>query len=208
MAKNIFQLISRQQPKTFKISYTPEYKTFILHHIATDPSHPLHIAQKRRQAERRKEGLWWHVTTGLDLTKSSCVRTWARRRLRQAVRHELAARGYDEKGSLVNAAAVVNRPDLLAVLRQGRSLDLKGSLRLHVLAPLIPAKFTTLCEETGQLLDNMLQVLKAGAADPSMRKIKPASPQREGFPVRAKQPRDKESMVMRSKTAKKFQFIT
>ncbi|KAF2848857.1 hypothetical protein T440DRAFT_400359 [Plenodomus tracheiphilus IPT5] len=157
MSKNISQLIRRYQPKTFKIFYAPEYKTFTVQHIATDTSHPLHIAQNRRLVERRKEGLWWHVTTSIDLSKSSCVRTWARRRLRDAVRHELTQRGYDETGSLVNAAAVNNRPELLAVLRRGGSLDLKGSLRLHVLAPLIPAKYTVLCTEMGQLIDDMMQ---------------------------------------------------
>ncbi|KAH9875238.1 hypothetical protein J1614_004729 [Plenodomus biglobosus] len=176
MSKRAFNIINRHQPSTFKISYTPEYKTFTLLHIATDPSHPLHILQKRRQAERLKEGLWWHVTTGLDLSKSSCVRTWARRRLRNALRHELQQRGYDHTGSLVDTEAIKNKPDLMNVLRQGRSLDLKGSLRLHVQAPLIPAKYTLLCAETGQLIDNMLETLKYEAYDrPSTRKMK-ASP--------------------------------
>lgn len=167
----IFSLLAKQQPTTFRVSYAPEYKTFIVNHIATDPSHPLHEAQKRRQRERRREGLWWHVTAGVDLNKSSCVRTWARRRLRNAVKDELQQRGYDDTGKLVGLEAVQQRPDAMHLLRQGKSLDLTGSLRFHVQPPLIPAKYAQLRAETGQVIDIMLQGLKKdSAAQGSVRK--------------------------------------
>ncbi|CBX93289.1 hypothetical protein IAQ61_009002 [Plenodomus lingam] len=185
MSKSPYRIINRYNPTTFKINYTPEYKTFTQHHIATDRSHPLYIAQKRRQAERSKEGLWWHVTTGVDLSKSSCVRTWARRRLRNAVREELQQRGYNHAGTLVDTAALKDRPELINVLRQGRSLDLKGSLRLHVLAPLIPAKYTVLCAETGEMIEKMLQVLTAESyQQPSLRNTG-ARPRKQQFLIKS-----------------------
>ncbi|KAH7392558.1 hypothetical protein BKA66DRAFT_412019 [Pyrenochaeta sp. MPI-SDFR-AT-0127] len=158
--KSVFSIIAKQQPKTFRVSYTPEHKTFITQHVAADPSHPLHETQKRRQRERKKEGLWWHATTGVDLSKSSCVRAWARRRLRNAVRDELAQRGFSETGQLVNMKAVRHREDLMNVLRHGKSLHLTGSLRLHAQSPLIPAKYAQIRAETGQVIETILHVIK------------------------------------------------
>lgn len=146
--KSVFSLLARQQLKTFKVNYAADYKTFIIQHICTDPSHPLQEAQRRRQRERKKEGLWWHATTGVDLAKSSCVRAWARRRLRNAVTEELKARGYDEKGKLLNANTIKGKADLT------------GSLRLHVQLPLLPAKFVEVKEEVGKVLDALLQGAK------------------------------------------------
>jgi len=155
--------LARQKPKTFSVNYAPEYKTFIPHHIAHDASHPLHIAQRRRLAERPKEGLWWHVTASTGLSKSSCVRNWARRRLRNAMRHALQQSGYDDMGNMVNVAAIQDKPDLLRVLQQRGTLNLKGSLKLNVQAPLIPTKYADLCTETEKLVGCFLQALKSDA---------------------------------------------
>ncbi|KAF1944182.1 hypothetical protein EJ02DRAFT_102964 [Clathrospora elynae] len=157
--KSVFSLIAKLQAKTFKVSYSPEYKTFIINYVATDPSHPLHETQRRIQAERKKEGLWWHATTGVDLNKSSCVRAWARRRLRNAVKEELKQRGYDETGKFVNLDAIKDRAHLLNVLRQGKTLDLTGGLRLHVQPPLISAKYVDVRAETGKLIEAILQAV-------------------------------------------------
>jgi hypothetical protein len=174
--KSVFSLIAKNQPKLFKVSYAPEYKNFIINHVVIDPSHPLHETQKRRQAERKKEGLWWHATTGVDLNKSSVVRAWARRRLRNAIKEELKRRGYDENGKFVNLKAVQNEADLMNVLRAGKTLDLKGSLRLHVQAPLIPAKYVDVCAETGHVIGAMVQSLKNEAAGYASVRKSPSRP--------------------------------
>jgi hypothetical protein len=152
---SVFSLLAKQPPKTFKVSYAPQYKNFIINHVATDPSHPLHETQRRRQAEKKKEGLWWHATTGVDLNKSSCVRAWARRRLRRAVVDELKARGYDENGKYanLNKLQTQTQTDLMAGVAAGKTLDLKGSLRLHVQAPLLPAKYVDVRAEAGAVID-------------------------------------------------------
>ncbi|CAO2650929.1 Nn.00g092260.m01.CDS01 [Neocucurbitaria sp. VM-36] len=182
--RRVLSLLSKQQPTTFKVSYAPDYKTFTLQHVANDPSHPLHETQKRRQKERKKEGLWWHATTGLDLNKSSCVRAWARRRLRNAVRDELQQRGYDATGKLVDLKAVQHRPDLLNLLQQGKTLDLTGSLRLHILPPLIPAKYTQVREETGYVIETILQAMKNEAGGQGSVKKTRSRPQWNPPPVR------------------------
>lgn len=158
--KSFISLLARHQPTMFKVSYTPKYNTFTVQHVAADASHPLHENQKKRQRERRREGLWWHVTAGVDLNKSSCVRTWARRRLRNAIRDELQQRGYDDTGKLVNEKAVEHRKDLIDLLRHGSPLDLTGSLRLHVQSPLIPAKYAQVRAQAGQVVELMLQARK------------------------------------------------
>jgi hypothetical protein len=158
--KSVFSLIAKKQPKTFKVSYAPEYKNFIVNHVVIDPSHPLNETQKRRQVERKKEGLWWHATTGVDLNKSSVVRSWARRRLRNAIKEELKQRGYDENGKFVDLKAIQGNMELMSVLRAGKTLDLKGSLRLHAQAPLIPAKYVDVCAETGHVIEALVQALK------------------------------------------------
>jgi hypothetical protein len=174
--KSVFSLIAKKQPKLFKVSYAPEYKNFIVNHVVIDPSHPLHETQKRRQAERKKEGLWWHATTGVDLNKSSVVRAWARRRLRNAIKEELKRRGYDEHGKFVNLKAIQDEADLMNVLRAGKTLHLKGSLRLHVLAPLIPAKYADVCAETGHVIGAMVQALRTEAGGYASAMKKPSRP--------------------------------
>lgn len=196
--KSVFSLLAKHQPKTFKVSYSPEYNTFTIQHVVADPSHPLHETQKRRQRERPKEGLWWHATTGADLSKSSCVRAWARRRLRNAVRDELALRGFDETGKVASMKAIQDRPDLANVLRQGKMPHLTGSLRLHVQPPLIPAKYAQLRAETGQVIEILLHALKNEAG--SQGSVRKPSSRPQGTPKRPS-PRPSPNKMRPQKTA-------
>ena len=155
--KAVVHRLSKLQLKTFKVSYSPTYTNFILNHIATNPSHPLYISQRRRKQGHRKEGLWWHATNATDISKSGCVRTWARRRLRQAFVEELKAKGYDETGRLVDSTAMQDRRDVMNVVRLGRSVDLTGSMRMHGVGPLISAKFETVKDEMRGIIEALVQ---------------------------------------------------
>ncbi|KAG9197793.1 hypothetical protein G6514_001018 [Epicoccum nigrum] len=135
--------LSKLKVTTFKPSYSPTYFNLSTNHIASNPSHPLCVSQRRRQQERPKRGLWWCATMGLDISKSSCVRNWARRRLRHALVEALKAKGYDEAGKLVDREAMRDEPVVQQVLARGRSMDLMGTLRMHGVSPLLPAKFET-----------------------------------------------------------------
>ncbi|KAJ4340587.1 hypothetical protein N0V95_007462 [Ascochyta clinopodiicola] len=155
--KAVAHRLSKLKLKTCKVSYSPTYTNYILNHIATNASHPLYIVQRRHKQEHKKEGLWWHATNGVDISKSGCVRTWARRRLRQAFVEELKQRGYDETGKLVDSSAMQDRRDVMNVVGLGRSVDLSGSLRMHGVAPLIPAKFEAVKEEVRGIVDALVQ---------------------------------------------------
>ncbi|KAJ4297782.1 hypothetical protein N0V90_005677 [Kalmusia sp. IMI 367209] len=140
--KVIIQALARTKPKTFKLSYTPEYKTYIQHHAFSDPQHPLHIPRRREMKERKEEGLWWHVTTGIDLSKSGVVRSWCRRRLRNAFTEELKAQGFDKYGRLVHIHSLAREHrDLALVLQTQKDFSLTGSVRLHITPALVAAKY-------------------------------------------------------------------
>jgi hypothetical protein len=153
---SVFSRLSKWQPKFFKVFYSLEYKTFIQNYVVADRSHPLHQAQTRLSGGRKREGLWWHVTSAGDLSKSSCVRSWSRRRLRNAIVEELRLRGYDENGKLLKTRSTGGVDDTTKASPVS-TYDIEGSLRLHALAPLIPAKFTDVKAEVGSLVDILLQ---------------------------------------------------
>jgi hypothetical protein len=156
--------LARLKPTLFKLSYSPTYTSFVPAHIATNSTHPLNITQRRLLKQRKKEGLWWHTTTGVDVSKSSCVRHWALRRLRQAFVEELRRRGYDESGKLVDASkmedAYVRR-----VVQSGRCMDMQGSVRMHGVPTLVPAKYEMVKEEVRGIVDALVQTAVDTALD-------------------------------------------
>jgi hypothetical protein len=173
---SVFAAIMRKPPALFTVSHSHDYKTFIMQHVLADRTHPLHETQKRRQRQRKREGLWWHVTTSSELSKSSCVRAWARRRLRNAVVEELKLRGYDDTGrplpvdeSTKTAAAVLPKSTAPTMP------ELTGSMRLHVQAPLIPAKFPAVRAEIGHVVDQLVRAANIPAGGLSEKKARPAS---------------------------------
>lgn len=148
--------LSKQQAKFFRIQYSSDYKTFIPNHVTADRMHPLNETQRRLQEARKKEGLWWHVTSGVELSKSSCVRSWARRRLRTAVLEELTARGFNQNGKS-NSPGTSNTETLRTPPAMHNPMDLTGSLRLHILAALLPAKFVDIKTEVGSIIDALVE---------------------------------------------------
>lgn len=158
--KNILSLLAPKRLHTFKVMHSAEHKSLFVHHVANDPSHPLCQSQRRRLLDRSRRGLWWHATTGTELSKSSCVRTWARRRLRNAMRDELKRRGYDTMGMSVDAKPLLHGIQVLRPsLAQDRTFHLSGSLRLQALPPLLSARYQDVCAEAGQVIDAMLEVI-------------------------------------------------
>jgi hypothetical protein len=173
---SVFAAIMRTPPACFTVSHSHDYKTFMLQHVLADRTHPLHETQKRRQRQRKREGLWWHVTTSSELSKSSCVRAWARRRLRNAVVEELKLRGYDDTGkplpveeSTKIAAAVLPKSTAPTMP------ELTGSMRLHVQAPLIPAKFPVVRAEIGHVINQLVRAANIPAGGLPEKKARPAS---------------------------------
>ncbi|KAF2635046.1 hypothetical protein P280DRAFT_367051, partial [Massarina eburnea CBS 473.64] len=154
----IFRHLERFPSKNFRTNYSAEHKTFIAQHIVNDIQHPLNGQRRREQQRRKQEGLWWHITTSTDLSKSSVVRTWCRRRLHNAFADVLKKRGIDEYGRLVDAEALESSHRGLVMASKGRDdWILKGSFRFHALVPCIPAKYADLQKELGALVDAMLK---------------------------------------------------
>ncbi|KAJ4356029.1 uncharacterized protein N0V89_004056 [Didymosphaeria variabile] len=200
--KVITGLLSRFKPKTFKISYAPEYKTFLQHHAVGDPLHPMHILRRREMEARKREGLWWHVTTGVDLSKSGVVRSWCRRRLRNAFTEGLKERGFDEFGRLMNAAALPEYRRLERTSERNEDWSLTGSVRLHIAPALVTARYADMREETDAVVAILLEGVKADmfSSHHSIPPPKPTRPQSRTFsqsriPSRSKPLEQAESQV-------------
>jgi hypothetical protein len=159
MRNRIFGQLFKQTSPFFKVSHSPEYKTFIMHHVLTHGSHPMYATQVRKAKQRKREGLWWHVTAGSETSLSSYVRTWARRRLREAVLEELKARGYDENGKVIKRGHLKDGKQTSSIESREKLYDITGSLRLHVQPPILPAKFV----DVKAAASNVVRILVEGA---------------------------------------------
>lgn len=154
-------LLKRFQPKYFRINHSNQYKTFIIHHIATDPHHPLYLQRNREYESRKRKGLWWHVTSGADLSKSGVVRSTCRKRLRKAFASVLKERGFDEFGMLVEPELLEKYIGVgLLPVKGGDNVAFKGSMKFHALGSLIPAKQEDVKKEFTVIVDAMLGDLK------------------------------------------------
>lgn len=169
MGNRIYGQLMRDSSKFFKTSYSPEYKTFLPSHVLNNLFHPLHVTQARRARHRKREGLWWHVTAGSETSNSSFVRTWARRRLREAVVQELKARGYDENGKVIKKSKIQEDDRLLHRQTASQLQDITGSLRLHVEVPILQAKFVDVKLAAGHIV----RILAEGTRQPATATIYP-----------------------------------
>jgi hypothetical protein len=177
--KSVTNFLANHTSKHFRIHYSPSYTTFITHHILADPQHPLYNQQKRKLNNRKQEGLWWHVTAGIDLSKSSVVRNTCRKRLRNAFTTALQERGFDERGVIVDAEALKKHLGGLGHWLQGRnSIGLTGSLRLHVQKPCIPAKVKDVKVECEMIIEALLGGLRSkvmqASREPARAKVLPS----------------------------------
>jgi hypothetical protein len=204
---SVIAAILRHRPTYFNVSHSPDYKTFILQHVLADRTHPLHETQRRRQCQRKREGLWWHVTTSVDLSKSSCVRAWARRRLRNAFVEELKLRGYDDAGKPlpVEETTKTTKPTKTATALPPTTTvpakpELTGSMRLHIQAPLIPAKFPAVRAEVSAVIDQLVRAANISAGGALDKKARPA-PQKSTEPAGNKSPRAKPRSNTNTSTA-------
>lgn len=103
----------------------------------------------------------------MDLSKSSVVRNTCRKRLRRAFADALRERGFDERGKLVEVEALEKHLGNSGGWLKGRAdvdIALTGGLRFHVLGPLIPAKYVEVKEETGMVIEALLDGVKEEVA--------------------------------------------
>ena len=126
--------------------------------ILGDSSHVLRpVVHERYRAiiERRydpiKEGLWLMTTGNYLSKKKKVVRSWAKRRMAQAVAQELRMRGFDEQGRAIGIDGGTRND-------KGCSKALVGSVDIHVFEKSIDAGFTELRTQAGLLVEKILEI--------------------------------------------------
>lgn len=93
---------------------------------------------------------------------------------------ELKARGYDKNGKLLDRENNQVGTVRLSSMASGILDDLKGSLRFHILAPAIPAKFVDIKAEVAKALDTVIQGQNSDGA--SMEAVKKTGPRAQRNP--------------------------
>ncbi|KAF2839739.1 hypothetical protein M501DRAFT_1015832 [Patellaria atrata CBS 101060] len=101
--------------------------------IIREPFNPLIIRTRRSYESRDTETLWWQIRVGLDISKKRVVRSWCKRRLREAFIEALKGRGLDANGRRLETAkpglkgslVFVGRPNLLTVKFEQLKMDCK-----------------------------------------------------------------------------------
>ncbi|KAF2116584.1 hypothetical protein BDV96DRAFT_29519 [Lophiotrema nucula] len=170
MVFSIPTALARTPFKTFAANYTSAYSAQILRAIVSDPSHPLCLARTRKEKQKERSGLWWHVTVNHNASSTKVVRTWITRRLRTAFNDELRLRGITYDGKLTRGkSGFTHRSALSRMMQEGKSLSLTGSIRLHCKPALVTAKYEEVRQETGKAVDILLRGLEADKMEKEVR---------------------------------------
>ena len=153
-----------------KVDVSPKHKiSYVTQHILNDRSHVLYLpTQKRFQAiqdgryEERPDGLKIGFVVN-TLQKRRVVRSWARRRIDQAVTEALRVRGFDKKGRRlkdchVSIAKVSGSNSSLTDLTSKSMLEaLIGTVNVQILPSSTETKFTEVQRQAGVVADKVLQ---------------------------------------------------
>ncbi|KAF2017428.1 hypothetical protein BU24DRAFT_420473 [Aaosphaeria arxii CBS 175.79] len=153
------KLLSQQNYRFFKLQYSASYSPFIQSPILSDFKHPLHPLLKRTEEQREGKGLWWHVTTNFESSKTKVVRSWLRRRLHNAFLEELKERDITEDGTILRMSDhLKGLSGLQKALEAGQVVTLTGSIRMQAQNTLVTAKYAEVRKETGSLVDALLKI--------------------------------------------------
>ena len=124
------------------------------------PSHPNHIRTSRRAHAFDPTKLHWSVTAHTDVSKKRTVRSWAKRRVVEAVREELRKRGFGPDGSVIGQGDDgVGTGGSLDRERPGRGLS--GALRIYMALDdrkkVLTATGEEVRETVGVILSNVIR---------------------------------------------------
>lgn len=153
-----------------RVSISPKHKiSHNAHRILNDRSHVLYLpTRKRCQAildgryDERQEGLWM-VFTSNPMQKKRVVRSWATRRVDQAVTGALRMRGFDRNGRrLVDPDAGTmkgsesnSRPSNVTMEYVPEALI--GTVDVQILHDSIARSFTEVQRQAGLVVDKILK---------------------------------------------------
>ena len=142
-----------------RVSISPKHK--ISHsacNILNDRSHVLYLpTRKRFQAIRdgrydeRQEGLWMEFTSN-PMRKKRVVRSWATRRVDQAVTGALRMRGFDRNGK------TLLDPDTGTLKGEYAPEALIGTVEVKILEDSIQTSFAEVQRQAGVLVDRILEI--------------------------------------------------
>ena len=165
------QSLSMRYLTVCRVDILPKHKVpYHAYKILHDRSHVLYLpARKRFQAildgchDERQEGLRMEIISN-SMAKKRVVRSWARRRVDQAVTGALIMRGFDRNGRrLVDPDASITKvsePNGSPVnLTMNFAPDaLIGSVEIHVLDDSIGMSFTEVQRQAGLVVDKILEI--------------------------------------------------
>ena len=154
-----------------RLSIIPQHKiSHVTQHILSDRSHVLYLpTRKRFQAildgryDQRQEGLWLQII-GNSLQKKRVVRSWATRRIDQAVTGALRMRGFDRNGrklvdsdaSTLKTSESTGNPVILT--KEHSPEALVGTVEVHILQNIVGKSYTEVERQAGVMADKILEI--------------------------------------------------
>lgn len=142
------------------------YPTHQLSHsaenILKDPSHVLHPALGQRyqslirgRNDDFQKGLWIMFTSN-PMHRKKVVRSWARRRIAQAVTQELRVRGFDGKGRRVDTGSTTEKR--LEESGERRPDALVGTVDIEVMNQSVETGFAEVQRQVGLLAEQIVRI--------------------------------------------------
>lgn len=156
-----------------RVSILPYHKLcHSAENILRDPSHVLNpVLQHRYQPiisgryDEIREGLWL-ITTSNPMHKTKVVRSWARRRVSQAILEQLRARGFDGNGrriaALETASPGYNSREGLV---NARPDALVGTVDIEVLNPCVQKDYKEIQRQAGALVESVMSICGRSQAE-------------------------------------------
>lgn len=155
-ANGRFQSVTGVNICRYKLS--PQHVvSLISYRMMTDPRHVLYLPMRQRfqhivkgQYDPRQEGLWLGCT-GITMTGTRVVRSWAKRRLYQAIVEALSIRGFDKKGKQLNK---------IAESRVGENVPtvLVGTLAVEAMPRSKEVKYKEVQEQALMIVDHVVKI--------------------------------------------------
>ena len=130
--------------------------------ILTDPSHVLRPRLHQRyepilkqRYDEFKEGLWLGFTSN-SMQRTKVVRTWARRRVAQAVTEGLRVRGFDGKGRRIEGFGDGGGEE---VTKGQSGLDvLVGTVEVEIMNQSVETAFAEVRRQAGLVVEEILRI--------------------------------------------------
>lgn len=154
-----------------RLSASPQHKiSYNAHKILSDRSHVLYLPTRNRfqavldgRYDQRQEGLWLEII-GNSLQRKRVVRSWATRRVDQAVTGALRMRGFDRNGKRLRD------PDASTPKRSESNCSpvnlitgytpeaLVGTAEVHILQNIVETSYTEVQRQAGMMVDKILKI--------------------------------------------------